>query len=164
MTAMNLSSIPLAAKIGLPALGVLALAGGAAAAALHFSGSASGAPAPASSSPVVSSPAPGQGSNKKVINDAMLQAEAQVLAIDRKTLATDLKQGATVQQLATQAGISQSQFQAKLIQDVKPLLDQDVNQGTLTSAQEQTTMSRLSRSIPHWNQAARPRPSQSPRQ
>jgi hypothetical protein len=60
-----------------------------------------------------------------------------------------------VHQLADQKGISQADFQTKLTTDMKPMLDHDVQQGTLTGAQEQVILQRVGQKIPNWDQPAR---------
>jgi hypothetical protein len=94
---------------------------------------------------------------------AVLQAEAQVLGIQPTELRADFKAGTTVQTLAAQKNISQAQFQAQLAADLKPILDQDVQQATITSTQEQLVLRRVGRVIPNWNHVGRqPAPSPTP--
>ena len=167
---MNLANIPLAAKVYAGAVAAAALLGGGIAAGIHIG---SGTPsAAAAAAPVVASPTPSQapaGTAKngaaQAVRKAALQAEAQVLGISTKQLNADFKSGTTVQQLAAGKGLSQDQFRAQLLQAVRPLLDQEVAAGTLTSAQEQEELQRLGTTIPNWSQvggAKRPSPSPSP--
>jgi hypothetical protein len=90
----------------------------------------------------------------RAVAQAVLQAEAQILGMQPRQLTEQLRQGTTVSQLAAQKGIDQASFQAQLVQDVKPILDQDVQSGELTAAQEQQALRRLSTQIPRWSQTA----------
>src|SRR5262249_10126841 len=99
----------------------------------------------------------------QAVRVAGAQAEAQVLGITPKQLTADLKSGKTVQQLASDKGLSQDQFRTQFQQALKPLLDQQVTAGTLTSAQEQKAIQRLITTIPNWTQApAKKQPQPSP--
>ncbi len=170
--AMRLPTMTLATKIGVGALGALAVAGAAVAVTAHTVGldlhnSAQAATPP----PAVSSPAPqpsaGAGSQRakttaKAVRLAMLQAEAQTLGITPKQLQADLKGGTTVQQLATQKGLSQAQFQQQFSADVKPLLDTQVAAGTITSKQEQKLLQRYATAVPNWSTVPKPKASALP--
>src|SRR5262245_19998871 len=153
---MTLPNLTLAAKLGVGAVAALALVGGGTAAGLHLASGRSGA---TTSAPIVATPTPAgtqgaagtqQAAANRAIRQAVLQGEAQILGITVKDLGADLKQGTTVQQLATQKGISQQQFEAQLVQTVQPMLDKEVGAGTLTQAQEQQELKRLGRTIPNW--------------
>jgi hypothetical protein len=95
---------------------------------------------------------------------AVLQAEAQVLGLGPNALRGDFRAGTTLQALAAQRSITEAQFQTQLVADVKPILDQDVHQGTITSTQEQNVLRRLGRVVPNWSHVggARQQPSPSP--
>ncbi|HLH70254.1 MAG TPA: hypothetical protein VKY90_14855 [Candidatus Dormibacteraeota bacterium] len=129
---------------------------------IHLNDSAStpsAVPAPAPSS--VPSPPPAQSRPAaRAVAQAVLQAEAQVLGMPPRQLTQQLRQGTTLSQLAAQKGIDQASFQAQLVQDVKPILDQDVQSGELTAAQEQQALRRLSTQIPRWSQATPSRATQ----
>jgi homoserine acetyltransferase len=171
---MNLANIPLAAKVGAGAIAGLALLGGGAAVGAHLGGVQ--ASSVTTTGPIVASAAPsGQpaangaaAAANQAARRAALQAEAQVLGISLKELNADFKAGKTVQQLATAKGLSQDQFRTQFQQALKPMLDQAVTSGTLTSAQEQRAITRLDAAIPNWSQvgqaqkAARPSPSATP--
>jgi len=172
---MNLATIPLAAKVGAGAIAGLALLGGGAAIGAHLGGAAQAASS-TTSQPIVASPAPSgrpaangaAAAANQAARRAALQAEAQVLGISLKELDADFKAGKTVQALATAKGLSQDQFRTQFQQALKPMLDQAVTNGTLTSAQEQRAITRLGAAIPNWSQvgqgqqAARPSPSATP--
>lgn len=136
----------------------LAVAGVTAVAALAIAPhlvSASVTPTPSAGSSLSPSPSPGHKANpaQQAIRKATVQAEAQVLGIARKDFTTNLKQGITVHQMADQKGISQATFQASFTAALTPLLDQDVQSGTITRAQEQRALQRFGAQIPNWDQA-----------
>lgn len=104
----------------------------------------------------------------RFVNTAVIRAEAQVLGVTARDLQVSFRQGTTLHQLADRKGISQAAFQAAFEKNLTGLLDQGVTQGQLTVAQEQQALTRLSRTVPNWDQApamARPQasPSASPR-
>ncbi len=122
---------------------------------IHLTGSApasSTAPTPAPSSLPSSPPAQPRSANRAVAQ-AVLQAEAQVLGMAPRQLAEQLRQGTSVGQLAAEQNIDQASFQTRLVQDVTPILDRDVQNGELTAAQEQQALRRLGTQIPRWSQA-----------
>ncbi len=168
---MDFAKIPLAAKLGVGAIGGLALLGGGVAAGTHLG---SGAAQASVSTPVVATPSatPSPSSSPaanarsgaaQAAHRAALAAEAQVLGLTTKQLEADFKSGQTVQQLAAARGLSQAQFQAQYQPALKGLLDKEVAAGTLTPAQEQQALTRLTAAPPNWNQVAQrtPRPSPS---
>jgi hypothetical protein len=165
---MNLANIPLAAKVYLGAMGGVALLGGGVAIGAHVAQGGTSTSSP-SSSVVVGTPAPvatpgaaAKNTAAQAARRAALNAEAQVLGISLKQLNADFKAGQTVQQLATGKGLSESQFQTQYQADLKTQLDQAVTAGTVTQAQEQTAITRLTKAIPNWNKVAQARPSPSP--
>lgn len=145
------------------AVGVVAIT--ASAAGVHLGGAAP-APAATANGP---SPAPSASPNRaaanpaaRTMNQAAAQAEAQVLGIQPQELARDLRQGTTVHQLADRKGIAQTDFQARFTKALTALLDQDVQAGKLTAAQEQQYLERLGTAIPNWDQAPGARPTATP--
>jgi len=155
---MQLPNLTLAAKLGVGAVAALALAGGGAAVGARLAGSTStvSAPAPIVASPATqASPAPTATANQagRAVSRAMLDAEAQVLGLQPAQLTADLRKGIPVEQLAAGKGLDQAQFQAQFLQALKPLLDQDVTAGTLTSTEEQKALRRLTTAVPNWSQA-----------
>jgi cell division septum initiation protein DivIVA len=164
---MNLATIPLAAKVSVGAIGGLALLGGGLALGAHLGSGG----AQASSSTAIVAPTPGTSPSPAAKNNAAAQAvrraalaaEAQVLGTTTKQLTADIRSGRTVQQLAAARGLSQSQFQAQFQPALKTQLDREVAAGTVTQAQEQQALKRLTAAIPNWSQApARRAPSPSP--
>ncbi|HYW23500.1 MAG TPA: hypothetical protein VE953_05010 [Terriglobales bacterium] len=153
---MNLANIPLAAKIYVGAMGGVALLGGGVALGAHLG---SGSAQPPSSTAIVAptpsaSPAAAAATNgaAQAVRRAALAAEAQVLGVTQKQLSADFKSGKTVQQLATARGLTQAQFQAQFATALKAQLDQEVTAGTVTPAQEQQAVKRLTAAIPNWSQ------------
>jgi membrane-bound lytic murein transglycosylase B len=166
---MNLANIPLAARVGAGSIAALAALGGGAAAATHLGGGTATAGATTTTPPVVATASPSPSPSGAARNAAaqaarraIIQAEAQVLGITAKQLTADLRAGKTVQQLAADKGLSQDQFRTQLQQALKPLMDQEVAAGTLTSTQEQRALQRLATTIPNWSQAGAAKPSPSP--
>src|SRR6266851_9162730 len=164
---MDFARIPLAAKLAVGAIGGLALLGGGVAAGAHLG---SGGAQATNSTPVVAAPSPSSSpaanartGAAQAMRRAAIDAEAQVLGLTTKQLNADFRSGQTVQQLAAAKGLSQTQFQAQYEPALKGLLDKEVAAGTLTGAQEQQALTRLTAAPPNWDQVAQrtPRPSPS---
>jgi membrane-bound lytic murein transglycosylase B len=157
-------------KLAVGAAGGIVVAAGvvvitASATGLHLAGSSQPAPVTASSPapvPSASPMRPAADPAARAMNQAAAQAEAQVLGIQPKELAADLRKGTTVHQLADQKGISQADFQARFKAALTPLLDQEVQRGTLTAQQEQQFLKRVGTRIPNWDQAPGQRPTPTP--
>ncbi len=95
--------------------------------------------------------------------DAYENAAATALGITPAQLKADLKAGQSLSQIAAAQKVSEADFRSKLIAALKPALDQAVTSGKLTSAQEQTIVSRLqSGPLPLWNPPARHKPATTP--
>ena len=75
----------------------------------------------------------------------LLAAAASALGISTQTLATDLKNGQTLSQVAAAQNppVTEAQFRSKLIANLKPLLDKAVADKKLTADQEQKILQRL---------------------
>jgi hypothetical protein len=163
-------------KLAVGAVGGLVVATGivvitASATGFHLTGSSQPAPVTAASpapAPSASPQRPAANPAARTMNQAVAQAEAQVLGIQPKELTAALRKGTTVHQLADQTGIAQADFQARFTPALTTLLDQDVQQGTLTTQQEQQFLKRLGTRIPNWDQApaqkAQPTPTPTPNQ
>lgn len=174
MAVMKLPNMTLATKIGAGVIGAVAIAGGTAAITAHTIGlrlnNAQAAPPAATSTATPKQDQPSTNNAKgtaRAVRTALVIAEAQVLGITPQALVKDLKDGSTIQALATQKGLSEAQFASQLNQDVKPLLDQQVQAGTLTSAQEQRLVTRYATMVPNWTtvpkaKQAQPQPAPSP--
>lgn len=84
----------------------------------------------------------------------LLTAAAGALGITPAQLRTDLMNGQTLSQIAAaqKPAVTEDQFRTRLIANLKPLLDQAVTSGKLTSAQEQQIIQRLQTGpIPFWD-------------
>lgn len=164
---MNLANVPLAAKLTAAGIGAMALIGGGVAVGAHLGGDSG---TTGSLTPVVASPAPSQSpaagaarnGAAQAARRAAVAAEAQVLGVTPKALNADFKAGKTVQQLAAAKGLTQAQFQTQYTPALQTMLDHAVSAGTITQAQEQQAMKRLTASIPNWSQVAQPKAAASP--
>ena len=165
---MQLSTLPAWTKVALGTAGAFAVVGGTVAltAAVTTTGvnppttqatAPSNSPAPAAT-PGQPTPAPAA----RAAAAAVLQAEAQVLGVQPKDLRAEFRAGTTLQALAAQKGLGEAQFQTQLVAGVRPLLDQDVQQGTITSAQEQNVLRRLGKAVPNWDHVGGARQQPSP--
>jgi hypothetical protein len=116
-------------------------------------------PAPAARS---AGPVPGQGGQAtrtvRLANQAMLQAEAQVLGMQPRELTSDLRQGTTVHQLADRRGISEVDFSSRFQSNLTAILDGYVRQGQLTQEQEALALKRVGGRVPNWDQTSAERP------
>ncbi|MDQ6897939.1 MAG: hypothetical protein M3072_00240 [Candidatus Dormibacteraeota bacterium] len=162
---MNIPSVSLATKLAAGAVGLL-IVGGGGAAIIHDRQNGQNnvqAAAPAASStpsPGMHSPATAKNSaSAPQLRVAISTAEAQVLGIQRTDLVADLKQGKTLQQLASDKGLSEQQYRTQYQAALKPLLDPLVQSGTLTAAQENKVLQ--AKKIPNWDGALR-KPATSP--
>ncbi len=99
----------------------------------------------------LSAPRDGEGA---LYQQAVLTAAASALGISPETLRADLAKGMTLHQIASAQNppVTEDQFRAKLIAALKPMLDADVANKRLTSAQEQKILTGLqSGPIPFWD-------------
>src|SRR5215467_3204627 len=131
--------------------------GGGAAAALLSLGVAGGlaqaaSPSP-SPSPSTSAPAKSdRHADRKLVRQAILEAEADVLGIPEGTLVSDLKKGQKVSDLANDRHMTKEQFAAKLAANLKPRLEQLVDHKQITQARADRILDRISKGdIPFWN-------------
>lgn len=84
----------------------------------------------------------------------VMNAAASALGISPAQLRTDLMGGMTLSQIAAAQNppVSEATFRARLIANLKPLLDGAVTDGKLTPSQEQAILQRLQTGpIPFWN-------------
>lgn len=138
----------------------LKVVGGGAAAALLSLGVAgtlaqaapSPSPSPASSSSSSAPTAADRRADRKLVRQAVLEAEADTLGIPEGTLISDLKKGQEVSDLAKDKGMTQAQFAAKLVVNLKPRLEQLVDHKQLTQARADRILDRIAHGkIPFWN-------------
>jgi hypothetical protein len=99
------------------------------------------------------------GGNKTAIGAYMQQylaASASALGITQAQLTADLKSGQSLSQVAAAQHVSEADFRTKLVASLKPALVQAVTDKKITSAQEQTIISRLQTGpLPLWSPPAR---------
>jgi hypothetical protein len=132
--------------------------GGGMAAALLSVGVAGGlaqaaSPSPSPNAPKATSPSSNdRHADRKLVRQAVLEAEADVLGISEGTLIADLKHGQKVSDLAKDKGMTQAQFAAKLVASLRPRLEQLVDHKQITQAQADRIIDRISKGhIPFWN-------------
>ncbi|HET7466195.1 MAG TPA: hypothetical protein VFL29_05990 [Candidatus Dormibacteraeota bacterium] len=100
----------------------------------------------------------GQATGGGVYQQALLTAAASALGISTDTLKADLAKGMTLHQIADAQNppVTEAQFRARLIAQIKPMLDKAVADKKITSAQEQKILTALqSRPIPFWDRPVR---------
>jgi hypothetical protein len=130
--------------------------GGGAAAALLSLGVAGGL-AQAASSP---SPSPSAAAastadrhaDRRLVVQAVLESEADVLGMPEGNLIADLKKGQKVSDLAKDKGMDKAQFTARLIANLKPRLEQLVDHKQITQARADRILDRISKGhVPFWD-------------
>ncbi|HUZ85598.1 MAG TPA: hypothetical protein VNF26_01455 [Candidatus Baltobacterales bacterium] len=132
--------------------------GAAGAAALLSLGLAGGMAQAASPTP---KPTPAAGSTQSVpdpradrraIFRVVFESEADVLGISPKTLRQDLGKNQKVSELAKDKGMTEEQFETRLIASVRPRLEALVDHKVITQAQADKAIERISKGhIPFWN-------------
>ena len=131
--------------------------GGGAAAALLSLGLAGGLAQAASPSP---SPSPSAAApstadrhaDRRLVEQAVLEAEADVLGMPEGNLIADLKKGQKVSDLAKAKGMDKAQFAARLIANLKPRLEQLVDHKQITQARADRIIDRISKGhVPFWD-------------
>jgi hypothetical protein len=125
-------------------------------------GHAAGQAATSAPSPTPS-PGPGGGrsARNRTVRTLVLAAEAQVLGMKPAELASDLRSGMAVGQLAAQKGLSEAAFRAALAQAAQPLLDQAVARNAITEDEERAALRQIdSGRVPGWTLAP---PARTPR-
>ena len=129
--------------------------GGGAAAGLLSLGLAGGLAQAASPSPSPSASAPSTSerhADRKLVVQAVLESEADVLGIPQGTLISDLKKGQKVSDLARDKGLDKAQFTARLIASLKPRLAQLVEHKQITQARADRIIDRISKGhVPFWD-------------
>lgn len=129
---------------GAAAMLSLGLAGGLAQAA-----SPSPKPTPSASA---SQGVPDPRADRRAIRVAVVESEADILGISPKTLRQELRKGQKVSDLAKAKGMTQEQFETKLVANLKPRLQALVGRKVITQAQADKVLDRISKGhIPFWN-------------
>lgn len=97
-------------------------------------------------------PATDHRADARAIRRAVVEAEADVLGMTPKTLVKDLRAGQKVSDLARDKGMTQEQFETKLVANLKPRLEALVDHKVITQAQADRVLDRISKGhIPFWN-------------
>jgi hypothetical protein len=97
-------------------------------------------------------PTPNAHPARHDVRAAVIESEADVLGITPQTLVKDLRAGQKVSDLARDKGISQEQFETRLIANLKPRLEAFVDKKLITQAQADKILDRISKGhIPFWN-------------
>jgi len=135
------------------AAAVKILGGGAVAALLSVgvAGTLAQAATP-SPSPATSSTTTDRHADRKLVRQAVLESEADVLGIPEGTLIADLKKGQKVSDLANDRHMTKDEFAQKLVANLKPRLEQLVDHKQLTQARADRILDRISKGkIPFWD-------------
>jgi len=138
------------------AAAVKLLGSGAAAAVLSMgvAGTLAQAATP-SPTPTTSTTAPSttdRHADRKLVRQAVLESEADVLGIPEGTLVADLKKGQKVSDLANDRHMTKDEFAKKLDATLKPRLEQLVDHKQLTQARADRILDRISKgNIPFWD-------------
>ena len=154
----GISGIPLPLRYGAAVAAALGVSAGAV--AVTTMAGAAGTPitsvsAARSTAPATTgtSGAPKAGHGRRRLRP-LVAAEAKALALTPAELRSDLAGGATVQQIATAKGLTESQVGASMAEELKPSLDRAVAAGRLKAAQEQRLLDRLQAGhVPFWSAA-----------
>jgi hypothetical protein len=97
-------------------------------------------------------PATNAHPDRHAVRTAVIESEADVLGIAPQTLVKDLKAGQKVSDLARDKGITQDQFETRLVASLKPRLETLVDKKVITQAQADRLIDRISKGhIPFWN-------------
>jgi len=90
--------------------------------------------------------------DRKLVRQAVLESEADVLGIPEGTLIADLKKGQKVSDLANDRHMTKDEFAKKLDATLKPRLEQLVDHKQLTQARADRILDRISKgNIPFWD-------------
>jgi len=110
---------------------------------------ASPSPSPTASSPSTKADA---RADRRLVVQAVLESEADVLGMPEGNLVADLKKGQKVSDLAKDRGLTKEQFADRLIANLRPRLEVLVDHKQITQAQADRVIDRISRGhIPFWN-------------
>jgi len=105
-----------------------------------------------SPSPATSTSTTDRHADRKLVRQAVLESEADVLGIPEGTLIADLKKGQKVSDLANDRHMSKDEFAKRLAANLKPRLEQLVDHKQITQAQADRILDRISKGrIPFWD-------------
>ncbi len=131
--------------------------GGGAAAALLSLGLAGGlaqaaSPSPSPSPSAAAPSAADRHADRRLVVQALLESEADVLGMPEGNLVADLKKGQKVSDLAKDKGMDKAQFTARLIANLKPRLELLVDHKQITQARADRIIDRISKGhVPFWD-------------
>ena len=109
-------------------------------------------PSPSHTSASAQQPSTDRHADRRAIRRAELEAEADILGITPEKLVADLRTGQKVSDLAKDKGMTQEQFETKLLANLKPRLEALVDKKVITQAQADRVLDRISKGhIPFWN-------------
>ena len=90
--------------------------------------------------------------DRKAVRAAVVESEADVLGITPQALVKDLRAGQKVSDLAKDKGMTQEQFETKLVANLRPRLEVLVDKKVITQAQADKIIDRISKGhIPFWD-------------
>ena len=90
--------------------------------------------------------------DRRAVRAAVIESEADILGITPQTLVKDLKAGQKVSDLARDRGITEEQFETRLVANLRPRLETLVDKKVITQAQADKLLDRISKGhIPFWN-------------
>jgi hypothetical protein len=90
--------------------------------------------------------------DRSAVRMAVIESEAEVLGVTPQTLIKDLRAGQKVSDLARDKGITQEQFEARLVANLRPRLETLVDKKVITQAQADRLLDRISKGhIPFWD-------------
>ncbi|HET9781857.1 MAG TPA: hypothetical protein VFR33_08760 [Candidatus Dormibacteraeota bacterium] len=97
-------------------------------------------------------PSTDRHADRRAIRRAVIEGEADVLGITPQTLVKDLRSGQKVSDLAKDKGMTKDQFAAKLAANLKPRLEQLVDNKVITQAQADKVLDRIAKGfVPFWD-------------
>lgn len=95
---------------------------------------------------------PGRHAVRHAVVMAVVDSEAGVLGIKPEELARDLKAGQRVSDLAKAKGMTEQQFAARLVLDLKPRLEALVDHKKITQARADRILDRIATGkVPFWD-------------
>lgn len=97
-------------------------------------------------------PTPNAHPDRHAVRAAVIESEADILGITPQSLVKDLKAGQKVSDLAKDKGITQEQFETRLVANLRPRLETLVDKKVITQAQADRILDRISKGhVPFWN-------------
>ena len=97
-------------------------------------------------------PSTDKHADRRAVRRAVIESEADLLGITPETLVKDLKAGQKVADLAKDKGMTKEQFETRLAANLKPRLQVLVDHKTITQAQADKMLDRISKGhVPFWD-------------